>query len=1032
MRLDVIKSFVLPAASLFKRYIYRRIRLRLQLLYAGFTVWIPAEYPDFFCIGAPRAATTWLHNRLSGHPDLFLPRIKELHFFDEPPEEEQYATSFRRRQYFDMHSASHRRWYALHYSKAGRRLKGDITPAYSILSKRRVALIADRLPDLKIIYILRDPVERAWSGVCRPLRYKPVKYMRSEKIIADLCREIMHPAVLSRGDYKSVIETWETFFSKDRILYLFYDDILDQPRRQLEKVCSFLGVEHSGLPDAREDKHRFNASPKFKMPDSVRKRLADYYAEQIRFLEKKFKRSFKHLIVVFFVLIGLTLIEAPCLRAASPRPGNYAHPPVFNPVPNGLNLTIPTVLENRELAASGFVDITGEPFKADCSGKTDSTRQIQQAINFARDQQMVCFFPEGRYMISDTLTCLQEPYIKTNKKLVGGRNFPCVLVGSRKGRRPEIILAANSPGFDKPSRPKYVIHFWARRIKHPQTSSDPQPSISMNQMLINLNITIDRGNPGAVAIRHRGAQGSVVQDSVIDVTYGHTGLEGGAGSGGSHAGLSIIGGKIGLNLSESQPAPTIAGIRLINQTGTALLYKGRQSLCAVGLYISTKTRGPVIRGPKKPQRPHLGQICLIDSEIIFNGPPGTAVSSASSLYLKNIYLQGAARVVDNPDGSQLPGNPAGRLCVREYAHGSRPREVKGFQFEAPIYINGQKSRADLVKTVGNQKPPPSLVAAHLWDQKNFPSWESKGAVNVKLPPYNAKGDCKTDDTQALQRAINENEIIFIPKGYYLVSRSLQLKPGTKLIGAARHLSIITAAGNTGDFQNQSAPQPVIQTADTPQGGTILASLGIFVPRAKTGAYALSWRTGLRSVLRGVNFYYRPLRLKRTKLERAYKKNFPLIVIAGHGGGKWYNFFQESRFGQGKQYRHILVKGTRTPLAFYQCNPEHAGSEADMEIRNAANVSIYGLKSEEISPALWIKNSNYVNVFGYGGNAAPLPGGTLFRIDDSADFRIANAVDTFWLSKNRTAPDKWHMIIERFKGNIIKTDPLERPVLYCRE
>ena len=739
-------------------------------------------------------------------------------------------------------------------------------------------------------------------------------------------------------------------------------------------------------------------------------------------------------LVGFSILIGFISIWNPTVFAASyslDSPKNYAHPPIVNPVPNGLNLNIPKVLTNQELAASGFVDVTRAPFKADCSGKNDSTRQIQQAVNFARDNQMVCFFPGGRYLISDTITCLQNPYLKTGKKLVGGRNFPCVLVGSRKSRRPEIILSPNSPGFGDTSSLKYVIHFWARKIKNPQKLPSPQPNISMNQMLINIDIVIGPGNPGATAVRHRGAQGSGVQDCIIDVTHGHTGLEGGAGSGGSHAGLTVIGGKIGLNLSESQPAPTIAGIRLIGQTETAILYNGRQSLCAVGVHISTKTSGPVIMGPQKPQRPHLGQICLIDSEIIFEGPEGRAISSASSLYLNNVYLKRAARVVDNPDKSALPGNPEGWIHILEYAHGSRPKPAKSFQYEAPVYIDGQRTQADIANVIINQKPLSDLVSMHLWDKKNFPSRESKGAVNVKLPPYNAKGDCFTDDTNALQRAINENEIIFLPKGYYLVTRTLQLKPYTKLIGTARHLSIIAAAGNIGDFKSQTKPQPIIQTADNMEGGTILASFGIFVPRTKTGAYALCWRTGLRSILRGVNFYYRPLRLKRTKLDRAYKKNFPLIVISGNGGGKWYNFFQESRFRQGNPYRHILVKGTSVPLAFYQCNPEHAGSEANMEIRNAENVSIYGLKGEEQSPILWIKDSNYVNVFGYGGNATAFRGGSLFRIDDTDNFRVANAVDTFWLSKNRTPPNKWHMIIERFKENTIKIDLLDRPVLYRR-
>jgi len=203
------------------------------------------------------------------------------------------------------------------------------------------------------------------------------------------------------------------------------------------------------------------------------------------------------------------------------------------PTASGIAPQGPGELGNQRLAAMGFVDVTAEPFLADSSGKKDCTGALQHAINYARDHQMVCFFPPGQYMVSDTLSCEQYRPMRRDGKRKGTRDYPCVLIGSRRARRrPRIVLSPHSPGYDDPDRPKYVVHFWSPGIGTETPVDQPQPNISMNQMLVGIDVIIGKDNPGAVAIRHRGAQGSGVQDCTIDVTHGCCGLEGGCGSGG--------------------------------------------------------------------------------------------------------------------------------------------------------------------------------------------------------------------------------------------------------------------------------------------------------------------------------------------------------------------------------------------------------------------------------------------------------------------------------------------------------------------
>jgi hypothetical protein len=287
-------SILARGNEFFRHHVIRSGRFRLYLAYSTFASWVPAIYPDFFCVGAPRAATTWLQKRLGRHPDVFIPRVKELHFFDEPMEVDpphRPVEPVPNRIFFDMNSPSHWRWYSLHYLRAGTRVKGDVTPEYSIISRERIALVAARMPELKLIYMLRNPVERAWSDACRPFMFKPSRLLRRPETMEEIKREVMHPMMLKHGDYRTVMENWESVFDRSRILYLFFEDVAESPRRQLVRVCRHLGLDPEGLPDERDDRTKENVAPRFQMPSDIRAVLVERYRPQKAFLEERFQRD---------------------------------------------------------------------------------------------------------------------------------------------------------------------------------------------------------------------------------------------------------------------------------------------------------------------------------------------------------------------------------------------------------------------------------------------------------------------------------------------------------------------------------------------------------------------------------------------------------------------------------------------------------------------------------------------------------------------------------------------------------------------
>lgn len=778
---------------------------------------------------------------------------------------------------------------------------------------------------------------------------------------------------------------------------------------------------------------------------------------------------------VVAILSVATAFGAPGGKAKPSSPGDpkaylrYVQPTVQGPYPDGVNLAVPPELGDQTTPALGLVDVTKKPFHADPTGKTDATQALQAAINFARDHQMVCFFPAGTYRVSDTLSCIEQLYRRSNGRVLGSHLWPCVLMGSRAGQeRPRILLAPRAPGFGDPLKPKILLHFWARgylnettagRVGDGQSPEQEQPNISMNQMLVNLDLVIGEGNAGTVAIRHQAAEGSAIEDCTIDATHGLIGIQGGIGSGGGSAGVTVIGGRIGLDytglFSGTQPTPTITGFTLIGQTEAAIRSTSRQTLVAAGLKIvATKCAGPlIVTGESGWSSPANGQLSLVDGEIVFepaaaSGKERVVIASDRNVYLDNVFVRGATKVfVSAADHAALPGNPDGWLRVRQFAHGQLSGKMKTsgveLEYRYPIYLDGARRKGDLVDVAKGEAPPADLQSRHLWS-RDFPNWESSGAVNVKSQPFNAKGDGVADDTAALQRAVNEHEIVFLPKGYYRLTRALELKPNTKLIGVGQHLSVLVSRGD-GDFANPAKPAPLVRTADSAAAGTVLAFCGLFAATDLAGVQALHWRSGGRSVFRAVEICEQPINgfVPRKQSERPEPalKRCPLVLVTGHGGGNWYNFRGESAYNHGSHYRHILIDGATGPLNFYQCSPQHVVSDCAVEMRGARLVSFFGTKYEGNAPMLRVTDGDQIRSFGHGGNGKPMEGGSLYIIERTPNFLFANCLEgPTGIRKgpgkvgggDNTDPRTWHMIVEQpARGPEIKTPPMERPVLYQR-
>jgi hypothetical protein len=226
--------------------------------------------PDFLGIGAQKAATTWLYRNLAQHPGIWLhPEVKEFHYFDDRDDligqtlwsklrgDSRADIRWRRRMRRRLGQARLsgvgwearfylRRpsdaWYLSLFDGAGDRVAGDLTPSYLPLSGDEIRHIHSLLPDLRLVMMVRHPVERIWSAMA---------YFRAQgkgRTWEDVPREkvlrfLDSDNVRDMTDYAAALERWSGVFGSERVFVGFTDDVTHHPQRLVEDVQRFLGVE---------------------------------------------------------------------------------------------------------------------------------------------------------------------------------------------------------------------------------------------------------------------------------------------------------------------------------------------------------------------------------------------------------------------------------------------------------------------------------------------------------------------------------------------------------------------------------------------------------------------------------------------------------------------------------------------------------------------------------------------------------------------------------------------------------------------
>jgi hypothetical protein len=270
-----------------------------------------------------------------------MPKEKELHYFDEKIKQQGWVFSrllgkrpadkrWRRQLGSRFKQASKERsrqnlawdlryffgrpddkWYASLFERGRDKVTGEATPDYAILDEETVAHVHGLMPEAKIIFMMRNPIERPWSAMDMRLRIRgqEVHEVKDRKFY----RRFDNKGSRLRTDYLGTLERWGAFYPEEQIFVGFLEDVRFFPQELLRSLYSFLGVDPSF--EHGHVTRKVHPGQQDTIPTRFAVHLAHAYHEQIKALDERFGGY-----ASFWLHCTQMLIEAPPQEDLVPHP----------------------------------------------------------------------------------------------------------------------------------------------------------------------------------------------------------------------------------------------------------------------------------------------------------------------------------------------------------------------------------------------------------------------------------------------------------------------------------------------------------------------------------------------------------------------------------------------------------------------------------------------------------------------------------------------------------------------------------------
>lgn len=638
------------------------------------------------------------------------------------------------------------------------------------------------------------------------------------------------------------------------------------------------------------------------------------------------------------------------------------------------------------------VYLTQSEFGARADGRTDDTDAIQSAINKVQETtgEGILFVPEGRYRITRTV------YVWPGIRIIGyGRSRPVMVLAANtpsyeKGVADMFFFAGYRPGVRRSGRmaafPGFGVFHGPESPPGPvppdRTMPDANPGTFYSAMS-NIDFEVGEGNAGAVAVRFHAAQHSYLAH--MDFRIG-SGLAGINDVGNEAEDLHFYGGRYGILTRKPSPAWQFT---LLDST-----FEGQREAAI---------------------RENEAGLTLVDDEFR-NVPTAVAIDRdySDELWVKDCRfdnISGPALLVSNEKSRMTEINAENAVCTRvatfaQFRDSGRKLAGRGDAYEVKVLSYGLTLPSEEAlgsietryeTTPLNAVPPPKAHVVRAVPPVG--DW-------VNLRSLGAKGDGKTDDTEAIRKAIVEHRVVYVPMGKYIVTDTITLRPDTVLIALHPDETQFVMPDRTPVFQGPGAPRPLIEA---PRGGeNIVTGIGLFTNGINSRAVGALWMAGQNSLMDDVRFLgghgtsgldgrrlnpYNNTHTGDPDIHRRWDSQYPSLWVTNNGGGIFANIWTPDTFAQAGFY----VSDTTTPGRVFELSAEHH-VRTEIKLKNAANWELDALQTEgEVGESahaysLDIDNCHNLTIANYHGyrvvrSYEPFP--YAVRISHSRDIRFRN-------------------------------------------
>jgi sugar lactone lactonase YvrE len=650
------------------------------------------------------------------------------------------------------------------------------------------------------------------------------------------------------------------------------------------------------------------------------------------------------------------------------------------------------------------VYLTPQDFGVRADGVADDSAGLQAAIDKAAalPNGGILFVPSGRYRITRTIYLWRAVrvigYGDTRPVLVLGANTP----GYQKGIGLMVMFTNAGPpggGLGGPAAggppggrggaagrgggPPRVPFSPIGQVPPRDDVPDASP-VTFYSAMSNLDVEIGDGNPAAVAIRFHVAQHAYLNHMNLRIGSGLAGI---MQAGNEVEDLHFTGGRYGIITENTSPFWQFTAIDTTfeGQREAAI----REHMVQLTL-IRTSFRNVPVAIDIDPQ--YSDQVWVKDSRF-------ENVSKAV-IQISNEQNPSTAIGFENAECANVPVFARFRESGRTQAGPAPVYRVANYNYGLFV-TNDSIGRFDSSFSAAPLRALPAALPPAMPPLPPASEW-----VNVHT--LGVKGDGKADDTEAIAQAIASHRVLYFPLGYYVVRKTLLLKPDTVLIGLHSQSTQLLLPDSTPGFQGVGAAQALVEAP--PGGAVIVSGLGLHTGGVNPRATAIKWMSGERSLMYDVqinNGGYLPPDT-RTMYYNAgaggrggpanpfaagrWGAQFPSIWVT-QGGGTFANVWSANTLAQAGFY----VSDTTTPGHVYEMSVEHHMFN-EIKLDRVENWDINSPQTEEEAPSspesvsFEINDSKNIAINNYHAyrvtrSHAPFPAAA--RVSNSTGIRFRN-------------------------------------------